>query len=96
MFTVLGKHESKHGKAANEALLKKFGVVRAIDIPPKAYERVIAACLAADAPRRRTTRHAARKEDRKLSAFETVINSQDDIKAGLNLAAKAIHSKRSK
>lgn len=91
MYTTLGKHERQHGKAANEALLKKFGVTRATDVKPKDHEKVIAACSAADGPRQ-----SARANARKLSDFETVVNAAPDLKTGLNMAARAIHARRPK
>ena len=89
--------------AANtaDALLKKFGVTRAIDIKPEDFKDVIAACAAADheddedeAPRRRGARASANA--RTPLPMETVINAAPDIKTGFDLAAKAIHAKRPK
>jgi hypothetical protein len=102
MFAALGKHQRKHGDAANEALLKKFGATRAIDISPGDYERVIAACTAAadddaawNAPR---TRNRLRFQGlgRDPTAFESVVNNAPDIKTGFDMAARAIHARPAK
>lgn len=95
MLAAVGGYEREHGADAATALLKKFGVTRAMDVLPKDFARVIAACEPADddeAPRRRTTRRAARK----VTAFETVVRSADTLQEGLNLAARAIHARRPK
>jgi ribosomal protein S30 len=111
MYVALGTHKRKHGKATHEALLKNFGVSVASDIPPDDFKKVIAACSTADKTPRQSaratndeaprTRNRLRfqglgREARKLSDFETIINSQEDIKAGFSMAAKAIHAKRPK
>ena len=112
MYTALGKHERQHGKAANEALLKQFGVTRATDIPPEDFEKAIRACSKSDEAPRQSAR-ASNDDDHEDDAprrrpvransnartplpMETVINAAPDIKSGLNMAAKAIHAKRPK
>jgi len=107
MMTALLRFKKKHGVAAYCALLDRFNVQRWSEIPSTAHGEVMVQCKAGvagltiedaddEAPRRRTTRRAARKEGRKLSAFETVVNAAPTLQDGLNMAARAIHSRPAK
>jgi hypothetical protein len=107
---VLDEVRKGQGVEAVAAVLKEVDAIDVDSIDPADYPQVMRLCGHAElaggtmtgrndddeTPRRRTTRRTARKEGRKLSAFETVVNAAPTLQAGLNMAARAIHARRPK